>query len=242
MSLLQEAILMADQDPVQFVPVITVDGPSGSGKGTISQALAHHLGWHCLDSGLIYRVFAYVADQQAIQPEQEAALLKLIDDFSHSVQIKVINTSLCVFWQEKEISSFVRSEACGELASKFAALPSVRTALLDYQRAFRQPPGLVADGRDMGTVVFPDAVLKIYLSASLEERAKRRYLQLKRWVKHVSLGAVQEELKQRDTRDTERKAAPLKAAEEALILDTTHLSIPEVLQRIQKTLAKKELR
>jgi CMP/dCMP kinase len=230
---------MAEQDAAQFVPVITIDGPSGSGKGTISQALAQNLGWHCLDSGLIYRVFAYVADQQAIQPEQEAVLLKLLDDFPRWVQMKVIDTSLCVFWQEKEISSFVRSEACGELASKFAALSSVRTALLDYQRAFRQPPGLVADGRDMGTVVFPDAILKIYLSASLEERAKRRYLQLKRGGKHVSLGAVQKELKQRDTRDTERKAAPLKAAENALVLDTTHLSIPEVLQRIQKTLAKK---
>lgn len=230
---------MTKKNDTPVVPVITIDGPSGSGKGTISRALAQDLGWYCLDSGLIYRVFAYVADQNGIQPTQEAALLKCLHDFPLSVKIEVMDRQLHVFWQGKEISTLVRSEACGELASKFAALPRVRSALLDYQRAFRQPPGLVADGRDMGTVVFPDAKLKIYLSASLKERAKRRYLQLKRWGKHVSLGAVQRELKQRDTRDTERKAAPLQVAENALVLDTTHLSIPDVLQRIQQALAEK---
>ena len=217
------------------IPVITIDGPSGSGKGTISSQLAKALGWHFLDSGIIYRAFAYIA-QSTNTPFVEEKLLPLVDKLGLTFVIDSSDNKLGVLWQQRDITDILRTEECGRLASHIATFPKLREALLDYQRAFRKAPGLVADGRDMGTVVFPDAFLKIFLIATLEERIKRRYLQLKARGKHVSLELLQTELEQRDIQDKQRSAAPLKAAEKAFIIDTTHLSIPDVLQRINEKL------
>lgn len=219
---------------LEKVPVITIDGPSGSGKGTISSRLAKELGWHFLDSGVIYRAFAFIA-QSTNTPLVEAQLLPLV----HKLALEFIESSenkLRILWRQRDITDTIRTEECGRLASLIGTYPKLREALLDYQRAFRKPPGLVADGRDMGTVVFPDASLKIFLTATPQERAKRRYLQLKARGKHVSLGAVRTELEQRDIQDKQRSAAPLKIAENALIIDTTHLGIQDVLQHIKKQL------
>ncbi len=219
---------------LEKVPVITIDGPSGSGKGTISSRLAKELGWHFLDSGVIYRAFAFIA-QSTNTPFIEAQLLPLV----HKLALEFIESSenkLRILWQQCDITNTIRTEEYGRLASLIGTYPKLREALLDYQRAFRKPPGLVADGRDMGTVVFPDAFLKIFLTATLQERAKRRYLQLKARGKHVSLGSVRTELEQRDSQDKQRSAAPLKMAENAFIIDTTHLGIQDVLQHIKKQL------
>lgn len=214
------------------VPVITIDGPAGSGKGTVSSKLGKRLGWHFLDSGAIYRAFAFIAVTTATRIE-EAALLPLCDRLT---TLRFVNNTpdnkLKIFWEQRDITEAIRTEEIGRLASQLSAYSKIREALLHYQRAFREAPGLVADGRDMGTIVFPDAQLKIFLVASLEERAKRRYLQLKARGKHVSLVAVRTELEQRDNRDKQRAAAPLKAAKDAFIIDTTHLSIEDVLQLI----------
>lgn len=212
-------------------PVITIDGPGGSGKGTVSSQLAEKLGWHFLDSGAIYRAFAFIAVETAT-PLEEASLLPLVNQLTLRFISDPSDNKLKILWEQRDISEDIRTEACGRLASRLGAYPKVRVALLDYQRAFRTAPGLVADGRDMGTVVFPDAQLKIFLFASPEERAKRRYLQLKARGKRVSLGAVQTELEQRDNQDKQRSTAPLKAAKDAFMIDTTHLSVQDVLQRI----------
>lgn len=216
-------------------PVITIDGPSGSGKGTISSRLAKALGWHFLDSGVIYRAFAFIA-QSTNTPLVEGQLLSLVDKLKLDFVIDPVHNKLKVLYQQQDITDTIRTEEYGRLASHIATYPKLREALLEFQRAFRKAPGLVADGRDMGTVVFPDAYLKIFLIATPEERAKRRYLQLKARKKHVSLESVRTELEQRDIQDKQRSAAPLKVAENAFIIDTTHLSIQEVLQCIKERL------
>ena len=217
-------------------PVITIDGPGGSGKGTVSSRLAKELGWHFLDSGAIYRAFAYIAQTTLGSPPfTEEQLLPLIAGLSLRFTLSPTN-KLEIHWQQQDITETIRTEEYGQLASQIGVYPRLRTGLLTYQRAFRKVPGLIADGRDMGTVVFPDAVLKVFLLATPEERAKRRYLQLKARGKHVSLEAVQTELELRDTQDKQRLSAPLKAAEDAFIIDTTHLSVPDVLQRIKNRL------
>jgi cytidylate kinase len=217
------------------IPVITIDGPSGSGKGTISHLLAQELGWHFLDSGVIYRAAAWIAVATRT-PIEEDSLLPLATNLALNFSVQSSEQLLRIFWRQQDITDDIRTEEIGQLASKLGGYPKVRQTLLTYQRAFRRAPGLVADGRDMGSIVFPDAKLKIFLEASLEERAKRRYLQLKARGKHVSLNAVRAELEQRDRQDRQRPIAPLIVPKEAITIDTTHLSIQEVLQLIKSKL------
>jgi cytidylate kinase len=209
------------------VPVITIDGPSGTGKGTISQMLAAHLGWHFLDSGAIYRVLGFAATQQGIDLNDVEQLVSLAQalDLRFLVDSDQKNT---VLLSGVDVSAAIRTEESGQNASKIAVIPRVRDALLQRQRAFATAPGLVTDGRDMGTIVFPKASLKIYLDANTQERASRRFLQLKESGNDASLAQVVDELVQRDARDTARTHAPLKPAEDAVRLDTTGLSIVQV--------------
>jgi len=220
------------------VPVITLDGPSGTGKGTLSQMLADHLGWHFLDSGAIYRVLAYAVRQKNIDFSDENKLVELAQMLDLRFAMDAEKNSQ-VFLEQQEIAAHIRSEQCGQDASKIAAIPAVRKALLIRQRAFALAPGLVTDGRDMGTVVFPDADLKIYLDASAEERAARRYLQLKEKENDVSLAQVVEELAQRDARDIARACSPLKPAEDAVLVDTTGLTIVQVFTNVLQLVDKR---
>jgi cytidylate kinase len=220
------------------VPVITIDGPSGSGKGTVASQLAKELNWHFLDSGAIYRAFAFIACSTST-PLEEDQLLPLVDQLVLNFSVRPADNKLRILWQERDITEAIRTEAVGRSASLLAVYPKIREALLGCQRAFRKAPGLVADGRDMGTVVFPDAVLKVFLSATPEERAKRRYLQLKARGKHVSLSSVHAELERRDDQDKQRIAAPLRAAKGAFFIDTTCLSVQDVLQHIKSGLQAK---
>lgn len=213
-------------------PVITIDGPSGTGKGTLCQLLAQKLGWNLLDSGALYRVLAVAAKQHAVDVDNEAALEVLaahLDvQFKSSSSIK----TMMVVLEGSNVTDDIRSQECGEQASVIASFPKVRAALLERQRAFGQPPGLVTDGRDMGTVVFPDAFLKIYLDASVEIRAKRRYLQLKEKGINASLALIEQQLANRDQRDKGRKTAPLCAASDAVIIDTSQMSIEQVFEYV----------
>lgn len=217
------------------VPVVAIDGPSGSGKGTIADALAHRLGWHRLDSGALYRSVGVAAEQQGIALDDPAALalltrgLELSFDTSPAGEI--------VRLQGRDVTSAIRSEAAGRAASVLSAVPAVRQALLARQRAFAVAPGLVADGRDMGTVVFPDAVLKVFLTASPEERARRRHNQLKEKGIDVSLPDLSREIAERDRRDASRSVAPLRPAEGARVVDSTGLTVEEVLARMRQWLA-----
>lgn len=213
------------------VPVITLDGPSGTGKGTLCHRLAHHLGWHFLDSGAIYRVLAYDAKQHGIDFNEVDALVKRALSLSLRFGTDGLDDSQ-VFLDDEEISAKIRTEEAGQDASKIAVIPEVRVALLNRQRAFACLPGLVTDGRDMGTVVFPDAFLKIYLYASAKERAMRRYLQLKAKGNNASLAQVIDELAMRDARDTARAHSPLMPASDAIQVDTTGLTIVQVFENI----------
>ncbi|WP_232505601.1 (d)CMP kinase [Legionella clemsonensis] len=215
------------------VPVITLDGPSGTGKGTICHMLANHLHWHVLDSGSIYRVLALAAKKKRIDFSNQEALAELASNLNLKFETDPEQKAQ-VLLDGKNVVDEIRSEECGQDASKIAILPEVRTALLARQRAFAMPPGLVTDGRDMGTVVFPDAVLKIYLHATPEERAFRRYLQLKEKGIDASLAEVVDELAKRDARDTSRTHAPLKPAEDAAFIDTTGLTIVQVFDNVLK--------
>jgi len=211
------------------VPIVTVDGPSGSGKGTISRALARRLGWHLLDSGALYRVTALAAERAGADLGDEAEVARIaagLDvQFSDGGEERVLLGG-------EDVTEALRTERCGEAASKVAALPAVRRALLDRQRAFAVPPGLVADGRDMGTGVFPDALLKVFLTASPEERARRRYKQLIEKGIDVNLHDLSREIAQRDERDANRPVAPLVPAADARIIDSTRMSAEEVTERI----------
>lgn len=212
-------------------PVITVDGASGTGKGTVSQLLAKRLGWKFLDSGALYRVLALAAQKHSVALDNEKALEVLAEHLD--VQFIARESHLPhIILEGEEVTETIRTEKIGNAASIVAALPAVRAALLSRQRAFRDAPGLVADGRDMGTVVFPDAELKIFLLASPEERALRRYNQLKAQGISVNLSDLIKELQERDKRDQERIIAPLKPAEDAICIDTNHLSIEEVVEKI----------
>lgn len=211
-------------------PVICLDGPSGVGKGTICLAVAEHLGWHILDSGSLYRITALQASRQF--PDTE---LNRLDDSQLAEIAKNLSVSygqekaeLVIYLDNENITRLIRTVEIGNKASQIAVIPAVREALLERQRAFLQPPGLVADGRDMGTVVFPDSVLKIYLTATPEERAQRRYKQLKDKGIDVNLSSLVEDLRLRDERDMNRQAAPLKPASDAIIIDTTTLNIEQV--------------
>lgn len=213
------------------IPVICLDGPSGTGKGTIANLLAKHLSWHILDSGALYRIVAVCAEKNNILSSN----IKGLCDFSESMKVEFSSEfegSIVV--NGEEISNLVRLEESGEKASIIAAIPELREALFDRQLSFRQAPGLVADGRDMGTVVFPDAKLKFFLTASAEERAQRRYKQLINKGVNVNLRALLLDIEARDERDSNRSSSPLVPAAAAIVIDTTLLNIEQVLATVLK--------
>lgn len=214
-----------------YVPVITLDGPSGTGKGTLCHKLAKHLNWNFLDSGSIYRVLAYKALQNNINPSNCDSLVILATNLDLKFDVGA-DQSVFVMLDNQDIAKQIRTEVIGQNASIIAAIPEVRQALLERQRVFAKPPGLVTDGRDMGTIVFPKAILKIYLYATEDERAMRRYLQLQESGNDATLEQVVDELKKRDARDMKRTHAPLAPSEEAVLLDTTGLSIAQVFANI----------
>ncbi|WP_289282161.1 MULTISPECIES: (d)CMP kinase [unclassified Methylophaga] len=213
------------------MPILTIDGPSGSGKGTIAQMMARELGWHYLDSGAIYRVLAFASLKHQIPASHEGALMKLAQHLD--LQFELDENGLKVLLEGQEVSQQIRTEKAGNAASKVAVIPSVRAALLQRQRDFAQAPGLVTDGRDMGTVVFPDAQFKVFLTASAEERALRRHKQLKEKGIESNLSDLIAEISERDKRDSERKVAPLLPAKDALILDSTELGITAVYEKVR---------
>jgi len=213
--------------------VITIDGPSGTGKGTVAHLLAQELGWHILDSGALYRIVGVAALDQAVAVDNSHALVRIANamevDFS-----TVFPGSILL--DGKEISGRLRLEESGVMASRVATNPALRTALLQRQYSFRRPPGLVADGRDMGTVVFPDALCKFYLTASAEIRAQRRYNQLKDKEVGVSLLGLLRDIQERDERDSTRAVSPLKPAKDALIVDTGPLTIEQVMAVVRQVI------
>ena len=216
---------------VPSAAVITVDGPGGSGKGTITQMLARKLGWHLLDSGALYRLTALAAERQGVALDNESALVAVAASLDVTFEPTPPGEPAKVLLAGEDVSAAIRTEQCGSNASKVAVMQPVRDALLQRQRDFRKAPGLVADGRDMGTVVFPDAPVKIFLTASAEERAQRRFSQLLQAGVDVSIANVLDEIRVRDERDMNRLAAPLKSADDAQVIDSTGLSIEEVLGR-----------
>ena len=209
-------------------PVVTIDGPSGSGKGTVSARIASILGWHFLDSGALYRLLGLAAVKAGVSTADEESLLPLVT----SMQIRFGPEEGAIWLDGEEVSADIRHEAGGALASQVAVHPRVRTALLGLQRGFRQPPGLVADGRDMGTVVFPDATAKVFLTASAEERAKRRYKQLIDKGIDVNLSDLFVDIQARDERDTNRSASPLRPAADAVVVDTTATDVEQVVTQV----------
>jgi CMP/dCMP kinase len=218
---------------VSAVPVITIDGPSGVGKGTVARAVARRLGWHFLDSGSLYRILALAAGKAGIAATDAAAVAALAPRLDIRFDLQHVDTESIIVDGE-EIAGLVRAETTGQLASAIAVHAAVREALLARQRAFRRAPGLVADGRDMGTVVFPDAGLKIFLDASPDERARRRLIQLRKAGIEANIAALREEIRERDVRDRSRAVSPLKPADDAVTIDTTELSIERVLARVEQ--------
>ncbi|MFA6037928.1 MAG: (d)CMP kinase [Legionellales bacterium] len=223
-----------DKLPQEQAKVVTIDGPGGSGKGTIARLLAKEFDWHLLESGALYRLLALCADKHQIALDDIAALTALAETLDVQFIPNTLEDTTRFILEDEEVSSEILTESCGNKASQISVYLSVRQALLAKQRSFRQMPGLVAEGRDMGTVVFPDAVLKIFLSASIEERAQRRYKQLKEQGIHDNLGALQNEIAARDERDRQRAVSPLQPALDAIIVDTTGMKIQDVLDHILK--------
>lgn len=217
--------------PQRPAPVVAIDGPSGSGKGTIAHRLAMLLGFHVLDSGSLYRLLALAAQHHGMSLDNEAALQVLAGHLDVQFQQGQAGEAVIIL-EGEDVTTEIRSEEMGKAASVVAVLPAVRTALLQRQHAFRESPGLVADGRDMGTVVFPDASLKIFLTATAEARAERRYKQLLEKGFSASLPALVDDIRARDERDINRPVAPLKPADDAFVLDSTRLSVNEVMERV----------
>ena len=216
------------------VPVIAIDGPGGVGKGTLSRHLAGHLGFHLLDSGALYRLVALGAKEQSVALDDEQGLADLGRQLDVEFRLGADDEIARPVLRGRLVGEELRSERCGDDASRIAGYPRVREALLARQRAFRRPPGLVADGRDMGSVVFPDAALKIFLTASVEERAQRRYKQLIGKGIGVNLAPLLGEISARDKRDRERSVAPMKPASDAVVIDTTALGIDGVFEQVMK--------
>jgi CMP/dCMP kinase len=215
----------------QSVPVLTIDGPSGSGKGTISRAVAQKLGWHYLDSGALYRAVGVAAGWADEDFSDHVALMRRA--FDTAIEFRTSGAGEPrVIVDGVDATDELRTETAGAAASAIAALPEVRAALFEKQRAFRRAPGLVADGRDMGTVIFPDAAYKVFLTASAEERAERRYNQLKQKGLEVTIDGLLREILARDARDAQRAVAPLKPAYDAVTVDTTGVSIEAVVERV----------
>lgn len=210
----------------ETIPVIAIDGPSASGKGTVAALVAKALGFHYLDSGAIYRTLAYAAQRRGVPLDDEPALIRL----AKSLDLHFDGSE--VYLDGSPVGDAIRSEEAGRAASRIATLPGLRTALLALQRAFRRPPGLVTDGRDMGSVVFPDARVKVFLSASVEERAQRRYKQLIEKGLDANLTRILQDLRDRDARDAARTAAPLQRTADANLLDTTGMTIDEAVQTV----------
>ena len=208
------------------VPVVTIDGPGGAGKGTLAAAIAEARGWHLLDSGALYRIIAVVALRQGVSLSDAALLTALCSE------LQIVFGAGSVTVNGDDLTDAIRTEDVGSAASVVAALPPVREAILTLQKAFRRAPGLVADGRDMGTVVFPDAPVKIFLDASAEARAERRYNQLKNKGLSVKFPTLLEQIQERDARDKERAVAPLRPAEDALIIDSSEMSIDAVVATV----------
>ena len=219
------------------VPIITIDGLSGAGKGTVSKMLCTELGWNILDSGALYRTLTFLIEKKEIDIDDFIYKKEeFLRDFMVSFQVGSIGEPVSVFLKEEDITNLVRTEKIAEKTSAFSSLKVIRDFIRPCQRAFKQPPGLIADGRDMGTVIFPEADLKIYLTASLEERAKRREIQLKRLGTKVNMRTLLDELEARDKKDIERDLSPLKPAEDSFVIDTTGLSPKEVLEKIRDLL------
>lgn len=220
---------------MNWVPVVTVDGPGGAGKGTVTSVLAASRGWHLLDSGALYRLTALAAQKKGVDPSDERGVAHVAA--SLDVQFRAeIGAPVSVMLEGEDVTHTVRQETVGNAASIVASIPAVRDALLQCQRDFAAAPGLIADGRDMGTTVFPSAVLKIFLTASAQERARRRMNQLQLAGISASFGSLLEDIQARDERDENRSVSPLKPAADAIVLDTTELSIPDVVARIEALL------
>jgi cytidylate kinase len=221
-------------------PVLAIDGPGGAGKGTICQLVAKKLGWHLLDSGALYRLTALAASKHGVELDNEdsvAVLAKHLDVQFIPQDEGLVHTIL----EGEDVSTDIRTEQVGSMASKVASLPAVRQALLERQRDFAQAPGVVADGRDMGTVVFPDAPVKIYLTASAEERAKRRFLQLQEKGMDSDIEVILRDIQERDDRDMNREIAPLKPAVDSLVVESTNMSIEQVLDVVMTELKRADL-
>ncbi len=211
-------------------PVLTIDGPSGAGKGTVSRLVANQLGWNYLDSGALYRAVGVAASWADLDVSDPAALVRCT--FDTRIGFRETEQGLRVIVDDVDATDELRLETTGTLASAIAAIPEVRAALKERQRAFRQPPGLVADGRDMGTVIFPDAPYKVFLTASADERAERRYKQLKDKGVSVTIDGLLREILARDARDAQRTVAPLRPAEDAVLIDTTGMTIEQVVMKV----------
>lgn len=225
-------ILWSPMSRTQPVPVLTIDGPSGSGKGTISRRVAEQLGWRLLDSGALYRAVGYAAGAEGLDLSDADAVTRCAQTTRIRFQAAADRGDTRVIVNGHDATDELRTETAGGAASAIASIPSVRQALVDLQLGFRKAPGLVADGRDMGTVIFPDARFKVFLTASAAERAKRRYKQLKEKGLNVTLASLQREIEARDERDASRAVAPLRPARDAVLVDTTGIPIEDVVAKV----------